>query len=341
MARLVSSWSKGVHSIPKDYIVPPERRCGDFVAVCKDIPVIDLQKQRPESVQQILKACQEFGVFQVVNHGLTDKMMADMRVLYDEFFNMPVEEKLDVYSDKPGECVLSTTTSTSTSHYAKEHVLSWRDTLIHPCLPLEKYASSWPNKPVRYRKEVGRYAAEMRKLGFKILNLIGEGLELDIDYFKDVSQKQTMVINHYPLCPDPSLAMGADAHTDPNVITILQQDQYGLQVLKDGKWIGVEPISNAFVVNLGYQLQVISNGKLKSVEHRAVLNSTAARTSISTFFSPGSDLPIVIEPAKELVTLSSPQMFKSYQFSEFQANYLAYMSKPVPRNGTPLDPYRL
>ena len=29
-----------------------------------------------------------------------------------------------------------------------------------------------------------------------------------------------------------------------------------MQVLKNGKWAAVEPISNAFVVNLGDQLQV-------------------------------------------------------------------------------------
>lgn len=65
MAQLVSSWSNGVQSVPKDYVMPPERRPGDFIAVCKEIPVINLQNDRSEVVQQILKACQEFGLFQV------------------------------------------------------------------------------------------------------------------------------------------------------------------------------------------------------------------------------------------------------------------------------------
>lgn len=98
---------------------------------------------------------------------------------------------------------------------------------------------------------------EVRKMGYKILNLIEEGLGLKKGYFDKVSPKQTMVINHYPLCPDPSLAMGMDAHIDPNLITFSQQDQYGLQILKDGKWMGFDPIPNAFVVILGYQFQVI------------------------------------------------------------------------------------
>ncbi|KAI3678813.1 hypothetical protein L6452_38116 [Arctium lappa] len=343
MALLVSSWSNGVQSIPKDYIMPPERRSGDFVSVCDEIPVIDLQENpkidRSDIIQQILKACQEFGLFQVINHGVSEKMMEDMRVLYHEFFNMPVDDKLGVYSEiwRNTGCSLYTSGFT----YAEEDVHYWKDTLKHVCHPLEEHTPSWPEKPARYREEVGRYAVEVRKMGFKILDLIGEGLGLSEGYFKGVSQDQAMTINHYPPCPNPSLAMGFFGHTDPNLITFLQQDQYGLQMCKDGKWMGIDPIPNAFVVNIGYQLEIISNGKLKSAEHRAVTNSTAARTSIGTFFGPNPSLPVVIEPAKELVTSTSPQMFKSYQYTDFLVDFLAYHRKPFPRSGTPLDPYRL
>lgn len=105
---------------------------------------------------------------------------------------------------------------------------------------------------------MGRYVVEVRKMGFKILDMIGEGLGLTEGYFAGVSQEQSMAINHYPPCPDPSLAMGIGGHTDPNLITFLQQDQYGLQIQKDGKWMGIDPIPNAFVVNLGYLLKVFN-----------------------------------------------------------------------------------
>ncbi|PWA34910.1 hyoscyamine 6-dioxygenase [Artemisia annua] len=320
MALLVTSWSNGVQSVPKDYIMPPERRAGDFVTISKDIPVINLQNDR------------------VINHGVPDEMMADMRVLYDEFFNMPVEDKLGVYAEKFGKgCTLYT----SGMNYAKEDVHYWKDTLKHPCHPLEEHTPSWPEKPTRYREEVGKYSIEVRKMGFKILELIAEGLGLNKGHFEEVGREQSMAINHYPPCPDPSLAMGIGGHTDPNLITFLQQDHYGLQIQKDGQWMGIEPIPNAFVVNLGYQLQIISNGKLKSAEHRGVLNSTASRTSIVTFFAPNPTLPLVVEPAKELVTSTTPQVFKSYLYNEFLAEYLAFIRKPGPRNGTPLDPYRI
>lgn len=74
-------------------------------------------------------------------------------------------------------------------------------------------------------------------------------------------QGQHMAINFYPPCPQPELTYGLPAHTDPNSLTILLQDLQvaGLQVLKEGKWLAVKPQPDAFVINLGDQLQVNHN----------------------------------------------------------------------------------
>jgi len=112
-----------------------------------------------------------------------------------------------------------------------------------------------------YRHVVGAYATEVKKLAATILELLCEGLGLESGHFGGkLSEIPSLLVNHYPPCPDPSLTLGVSEHCDPNLITILQQDSdvFGLQVLKNGEWIGVEPISNAFVVNMGYQMQVNS-----------------------------------------------------------------------------------
>jgi isopenicillin N synthase-like dioxygenase len=113
--------------------------------------------------------------------------------------------------------------------------------------------------PLNYDREViGSYSAGVRKLSLWILDLIGEGLGLESGYFRDeLSQVQFISVNHYPPCPDPSLTLGLPKHCDPNLITlVLQGKVQGLQVLKDGQWLAVEPLPNAFVVNIGYMLQV-------------------------------------------------------------------------------------
>jgi len=90
------------------------------------------------------------------------------------------------------------------------------------------------------------------------MNLIGEGLGLEYGYFdNDLTGSILLSVNHYPPCPDPNLTLGITKHSDPNLITILLQDDVsGLQVFKDGEWIAVEALPHAFVINVGYQLQV-------------------------------------------------------------------------------------
>ena len=92
----------------------------------------------------------------------------------------------------------------------------------------------------------------------RILELICEGLGLESGYFEGkLSEVTSLSVNHYPPCPDPSLTLGLSKHCDPNLITILHQDDVcGLQIFKDNEWVGVDPVPSAFVVNIGYQSQV-------------------------------------------------------------------------------------
>lgn len=106
-----------------------------------------------------------------------------------------------------------------------------------------------------YRELVETYSTEVRKLSTTILKLIGEGL--GVEFGKELSKRQALGANHYPPCPDPSSAMGSPPHCDPNIITFLQQQVYGLETFKDGHWFGVHPLPYAFVVIIGYQMQVL------------------------------------------------------------------------------------
>ncbi|OVA09170.1 Oxoglutarate/iron-dependent dioxygenase [Macleaya cordata] len=171
-----------------------------------------------------------------------------------EFFERPVQDRIDLYSEDPKEPVRFYTSI----NYNKEEVHYWRDNLRHPCHPVEDYRNLWPSKPTNYREVVGTYSVEVRRLAFKLLELICLGLGLELGFFEEqLSKIQLMSVNYYPPCPDPSLTLGLPKHGDPNLLTLLLQGlPDGLQVFKDGEWISVDPIPNAFVVNLGHQLQV-------------------------------------------------------------------------------------
>ncbi|XVF21598.1 hypothetical protein REPUB_Repub12eG0103600 [Reevesia pubescens] len=319
MEKPISSWYK-VQSLPESYIFPPDTRPGKLdVLRCNTVPVIDLCENRTDTLQQILKASQEFGLFQVINHGVPEQIISDTRSVLKEFFETPAEEMRSLFSEEPRRFKIITSSSSSNTF--------WRENLRHPCHPLEECSKFWPEKPVRYREVIAACSIEAKKLGLRILELLCEGLGIESRYFEnDLSEDLTLSVNNYPPCPDPSLTLGIPRHCDPNLLSILHQGEVcGLQVFKDGEWISVEPLPNAFVINIGYQLQIISNNKLKSAEHRALTNSSDARTSVGFFIYPSDDS--IIEPAKSLVTATNPPLCRAFQFKEFMANYMSLRGK--------------
>jgi len=68
-------------------------------------------------------------------------------------------------------------------------------------------------------------------------------------------------------------------------------------------------------------IQVISNGKLISAEHRAVTNSHDARTSAAFFVAPSDEC--IIEPAKALTDEHHPPIFKAFKYKDFNSHYFA------------------
>ena len=57
-------------------------------------------------------------------------------------------------------------------------------------------------------------------------------------------------------------------------------------------------------------MQVLTNGRYKSVEHRAVANASRARISVATFFGPS--LETIIGPAMDDVPKYQATKFQDY-----------------------------
>lgn len=101
---------------------------------------------------------------------------------------------------------------------------------------------------------------QIEKLARELLELLTEGLGLEPTTFNHYVEKERMMsmrFNLYPPCPQPELAIGLRAHTDPHLLTILHQDHIaGLQVFIDDEWVTVKPRPDCFVVNVGDLFQV-------------------------------------------------------------------------------------
>ncbi|KAJ4774708.1 Flavanone-3-hydroxylase [Rhynchospora pubera] len=81
-----------------------------------DIPVISLEGiddqeggRRAEICKKIVEACEDWGIFQVVDHGVDTTLVSEMTCHAREFFALPPEEKLrfDMTGGKKGGFIVS------------------------------------------------------------------------------------------------------------------------------------------------------------------------------------------------------------------------------------------
>lgn len=70
---------------------------------------------------------------------------------------------------------------------------------------------------------------------------------------------QGVRMNYYPPCPQANKVIGLTPHSDAVALTLLLQvnEVQGLQIRKNGKWVPVEPIVGAFIVNIGDITEVL------------------------------------------------------------------------------------
>lgn len=158
----------------------------------------------------------------------------------------------------------------------------------------------------------------MKILAQTLLGMISESLDLPSKYIEEAVGEvyQNITISYYSPCPQPDLALGLQAHSDMGAITLLIQDDVGgLEVLKDGEWILAQPISDAIIVLLADQTEIISNGQYKSAVHRALVNAQRARLSVATFYDPWKGKKIF--PAPQLVTELSPQKYREVFYGDY------------------------
>lgn len=113
------------------------------------------------------------------------------------------------------------------------------------------------------RELVAEYGAEIVKLGGRVLKAMSSGLGLKEDHLQNAFGGDNNIgaclrVNFYPKCPQPDLTLGLSPHSDPGGMTILlpDHDVAGLQVRKNGKWITVKPVPDAFIINVGDQIKV-------------------------------------------------------------------------------------
>lgn len=103
---------------------------------------------------------------------------------------------------------------------------------------------------------------ELQKIATQILRSLAICLGIDMglmmELFEEEKGFQTMRMTYYPPCPQPDLVVGLTPHSDATAITILHQitSVNGLQIKRNGVWLPVNILPDAFIVNVGDIMEV-------------------------------------------------------------------------------------
>ncbi|KDO39143.1 hypothetical protein CISIN_1g0448911mg, partial [Citrus sinensis] len=187
---------------------------------------------------------------------------------------------------------------------SEEQKFVWGDGFIMTTLPVNlRKPHLFPKLPLPLRFSLCLFLEEMK-------NFFENGL-------------QVMRMNYYPPCPQPEKVAGLTPHSDGCGLTILLQinEVEGLQIKKDGMWIPLTPLPNAFLVNVGDIMEIITNGKYRSIEHRATVNSVQERLSVGTFYYTRYDGEVY--PASSLISEKAPALFRRLTVEEYLSGRFA------------------
>ncbi|XP_061345301.1 gibberellin 3-beta-dioxygenase 3-like [Gastrolobium bilobum] len=309
---------KNVHTIPNshEWTLPNDHTVAE-PQTFGSMPIINLSDPNAKSL--IRHACEKWGVFQVINHGVPLNLLNEVELLTHRLFSLPTHRKICALRSPDG--ITGYGLPQISSFFPK---LMWTEGFTMVGSPVEHATLLWPHQPneqTNFCTVMEEYQKEMKKSTERLVELMLGSLGLtskDIEWLKPktgCNKAQSLLhLNSYPACPEPDRAMGLGPHTDSSVVTVVYQSTCnGLQVHGDGiGWMAVQPIPGALVVNVGDLMHILSNGQFKSPLHRAVVNKTRHRISVAYFYGPPKDVKISPLTDHDHPPLYSPVTWKEY-----------------------------
>jgi len=256
------------------------------------VPTIDLRGDTGSVAAAIGAAARDVGFFQVVGHGVDQRVIDAAWSTARAFFDLPLADKLaaarvqpsDAYGYVPmaAEALARSMDGADAADQKETFNIGPVDALGRP--PHDDGeawafgATPWPPALPALRPAWSAYFHEMLALAGRLMSLFATALGLPPDHFAasiDESPSALRALN-YPAqeVPPPAGSIRAGAHTDYGTLTILRQDDApgGLEVHdhRSGGWVPVPANPDAFVVNLGDLLQRWTNDRWRSTLHRVV-----------------------------------------------------------------------
>jgi isopenicillin N synthase-like dioxygenase len=278
------------------------------------IPVLDLRDHRlggepaARFVDVLRDVVHRIGFFQLVGHGVGRDVLAEAPAVAEEFFALPDEARYEIDNVKSPQF-------RGYTRFGHEHTngrVDLRDQIDigreqptrvlgddEPAWLRLRGPNLWPSALPRLRPVMTSLMDQLESVGATLLGAMCEALGQPVDRFADaVSPPEVLlkVIRYRTPAGSTAGDQGVGAHRDTGFLTFVYQHEVGgLQVERDGSFVDVPVMADAFVVNIGEMFQLVTRGYFKATVHRVASPPPGVdRVSIAYFFNP--KLEATLEP---------------------------------------------
>lgn len=314
------------------------------------IPVVDLDAALSDSppaglVDGVRAAVEQFGVVQVVHHGVDPGLIDEFSRHASGLLARPRPEKATLASptghpyrgwrqwpDDFGRLELERFNVAQFDNAEDARAAG----VPEEYLGLYAHANMWPPDDPAMREVTFRYIEASRRLAERMLVLYARAAGAPAGTFSlgDLPQLR-LTVNDYPTWSYQDTEPSSDEdklllleHADDSAVTVLSQagDYEGLQVqMPDGSWLPVPIIPGALQVFSGMLLTRWSNGRLRPGRHRVVAGGTVTRRSTAVFCYPS--LQTVVGPLAPFVGPEGPAEEPVLVFDHVKARVENYMTE--------------
>ena len=240
-------------------------------------PVIDLAGSDAAVASEVASACEEWGFFQVVNHGVDAGVTARWEAQMRAFFALPTAEKAAIRRHAGNARGFFDDELTKQKR-------DWKEALDFGVTPSRDWSladgdaananldgfNQFPpaSRLPAFRPAMHAYFDACTSLAERLTEIFALGLGLPRDHFTEGERLREahtsyLRMNYYPTCAEPGEPppLGISPHKDAGFLTVLKQDDdcHSLQVRRrgapDDDWSTVHPVPGALTVNTGDMAQ--------------------------------------------------------------------------------------
>ncbi|XP_073313706.1 2-oxoglutarate-dependent dioxygenase DAO-like [Primulina huaijiensis] len=280
------------------------------MAITKSVPVIDM-KDFSTLPQKMVSACEEWGCFRLINHGVPLSLMSDMKDVTRSLHDLPMEIKMRNYNHlEPSKGYTPPNIASAFFESLSLYDAGSAAAVDHFCTQLDVS----PQK----REIILKYTSAIHDLAKVMGSKLMDGLGLNGEKFKEgISQFK---LNRYNYGPETVGLQGAVMHSDAGFFTILHDDDNvnGLEVVDKttGELISVDHVPGTLVFNVGDAGKVWSNGRFHNVKHQVQCYEASVRITIALFVLPAEDENVQVLPG--LVDSDHPALYTPFNFEHYR-----------------------